>query len=132
MKIRVYNKIVNGVFDVTIHTEDWSCNDQDLMRKYGEPEINLGGTFILTDSETEEPLKVTLDDFFVRVMSETPFNRKFDTRDFGGLEDFSEGLKKAKSIAQLWTSTIEDRIVEQLRLLRDKDTTYTTETVTEF
>lgn len=49
MKIRIFKKLVDGVFHVRVQTEDWSERDRCLMVKYGEPELNLGGTFVHED-----------------------------------------------------------------------------------
>lgn len=84
MKIRIIKKLVDSVFNVRIQTEDWSEHDRMLMVKHGEPEINLGGTFRAepdTCSE-ESQFDFILDDVYARVMTESPFTQKFDTRDF--------------------------------------------------
>ena len=48
MKIRTFTKIENNVRIVTKQTEDWSEQDQVLISKFGEPEIDLGGTFTIS------------------------------------------------------------------------------------
>ena len=135
MKIRIFKRIVDGVFDVRIQTEDWSENDVGLMVKYGEPEINLGGTFEYSppddgsssseSSSSEEPVVAELDDCYVRIMSESPFTYKFDSRDYGGIDN-------AKALAAMWASYVEDKIVEKVRGLREKDSFLATEEIMEY
>jgi len=45
MKIRTFYEVINGKYYATLHTEDWSEQDQNLIDKFGEPEINVGGTY---------------------------------------------------------------------------------------
>lgn len=139
MKIRIFKRIVDGVFDVRIQTEDWSQHDIDLMVKYGEPEVNLGGRLEYMPDEAsmasassasssgspEEPVVVDLDDCYVRVMTESPFTYKFDSRDYGGIDN-------AKALASLWAAQVEDRIVEKVRGLREKDSFIATEEIMEY
>ena len=123
MKIRIFKKLVDGVFDVRIQTEDWSENDRSLMVKYGEPEIDLGGLF--TDESGEEPVSYTLDDVHARILTESPFTRKFDSRDLGSVAN-------AKAIAGVWSSTIEDRIADAVMALRANADTFNTEEISEY
>lgn len=126
MKIRIFKKLQNGVFDVRIQTEDWSENDKGLMVKYGEPEVNLGGTFTPSESSSasSSPVEIVLPTVYARVMTESPFTQKFDARDCGSVAD-------ARSVAQQWTSIIEERIAEVVSDLRAKNDSFTTEEITE-
>lgn len=134
MKIRVIKKLYDGVFESRIHTEDWSELDRELMVKYGEPEINLGGEipYVLrndeqsSDSSSDPGKYIVLDDVYARIMTESPFVRKFDSRDFDG------GVDEAMAAAAAWAFEIEARILEKVRLLREKDTFFTTEEITEY
>ena len=135
MKIRILKKLIDGVFDVRVQTEDWSENDVRLMVKYGEPEINLGGTFTLpppndgssssSGSSSYEPIVADLDDCYARIMSESPFTYKFDSRDYDGVDN-------ARMLASMWALEMEARIVEKVRGLRDKDSFFTTEEIMEY
>jgi hypothetical protein len=51
MKIKVYQKKINGVLSVIIATTDWSKFDLDSIIKLGEPEIDIGGVFKKLNSE---------------------------------------------------------------------------------
>jgi hypothetical protein len=131
MKIRIFKRIVDGVFDVRIQTEDWSQHDIDLMVKYGEPEINLGGEIAYVPVNVEGSSSsggtetVLLDDNYARIMTESPFTYKFDSRDYDGVDN-------ARQIASAWASEIEARIADKVRMLRDKDTFFNTEEIMEY
>lgn len=132
MKIRIFKRVVDGVFDVRIQTEDWSQHDIDLMVKYGEPEINLGGEIAYVPVNVEGSSSssggtetVLLDDNYARIMTESPFTYKFDSRDYDGVDN-------ARQIASAWASEIEARIVDKVRMLRDKDTFFNTEEIMEY
>lgn len=133
MKIRVFKKLVDNVFHVRVQTEDWSENDVSLMVKYGEPEINLGGSITYTptcssDSGSDsDPSDVTikLDDVYVRIMTESPFTHKFDVRDFNCVAD-------AQTVASVWTSGLERTIISKVSDLRSKAEFFATEEITEY
>lgn len=115
MKIRSFNTLANGVYQVAVYTEDWSQLDKLLMAKYGEPSIDVGGSFL-----GDVPyLDFTLSSKLVLIMSETPFTQRFDSRDYADAEDR----------ANLWRSTIIDRLSEAVAVLRTGDDTFTKEEV---
>lgn len=113
MKLRKFNTLNNDVFTVTLVTEDWSQADVDLMVKFGEPEIDLGGTFTGTPS-------YTLPNNLVRIKSESPFTQSFDYRD----------AATAEAKALLWASTLTTRITSAVGTLRGQTDTFTGESVT--
>ena len=125
MKIRIFKKLDNGVFHVRIQTEDWSERDRDLMKKYGEPEINLGGVIVIDESSSSDPCPHELDDAYARVMTESPFTHRFDSRDFGSVQC-------AKHAACEWAATVEERISASVTFLRSRGDEFTTEEVTEY
>lgn len=43
MKIRKFFEIEDGVYIAILKTEDWSENDSNLILRFGEPEIDVGG-----------------------------------------------------------------------------------------
>ena len=126
MKIRIFKKMENGVFAIRIHTEDWSENDRGLMKKYGEPSINLGGSSdsSSSSSSSDEP-EFQFDDVYVRIMTESPFVRRFDSRDYGS-------ANSARETGNLWSSVVESRIADAVAELRAKDEFFNTEEITEY
>lgn len=136
MKIRIFKRIVDSVFDVRIQTEDWGQHDIDLMVKYGEPEINIGGEIEYvpvnavadgssSSSSSGGTATLLLDDNYARIMTESPFTYKFDSRDYGSMDN-------ARQIAFAWASTMESRIVDKVRALRDRDSFLATEEIMEY
>jgi len=126
MKIRIIKKLIDNVFDVRIYTEDWSENDRELMIKYGEPEINIGGVIVFPKEGSPDLVTVEFDDVYERIMTESPFTRKFDAR------DYSDSIDEAKAVAVAWANHIESIIIASVRDLREKDTFFTTEEITEY
>ena len=112
MKIRTFRKLDNDVYRVSIYTEDWSEGDRLLMAKYGEPQIDLGGTFGTSTT-------FTLDSDLQNVMSDSPFSASFDYRDNVNAEDN----------AITWATTIAANIAAAVTALRVQDDNFTNETV---
>lgn len=136
MKIRILKRLVNGVFEVLVRTEDWSSNDVLLMKRHGEPEINLGCVIPLEDSSSNSftdysssssssTAELVIDDDYVRIMTESPYIHRFDSRDLGG-------VAKAKETGNKWCAIIEDRIVEAVKGLRENDKFFNTESIMEY
>ena len=114
MIIRTFKTIENAVYVVSINTEDWSEQDRKLMAFYGEPSVDLGGTF-----DDYADVQYTLPTISVRIMSEMPGRECFDTRDDAD----------AEARALLWAQTIADRITAEVTTLRTRTDTYTGELV---
>ena len=137
MKVRIFTSLKNGVYHARIHTEDWSENERELMKKYSEPEINLGGYFNYSDVKSweewgnnsgiiDETNKLSgmkseisltgdgfkLDDNYARIMTESPFTQKFDTRNFIDLVDgnYEDVQQYTQKMVYTWTRIIRDRI----------------------
>lgn len=149
MKVRIFTSLKNGVYHARIQTEDWSENDRELMKKYGEPEINLGGNFNWDDitnwdewpnngtneknrknllSNTKSEISMTaegfkLDDNYARIMTESPFTQKFDIRSFADISaDYdSDANGLAQESVYMWTRIIRDRIFESVYDLRNNN-----------
>ena len=122
MKKRVFLNMDDGVFRITIHTEDWSEGDRELMAQYGEPEVNVGGevTYLL-DGETKTKV---FGDMLVRVMHGFPYARGFDSRDYSS-------TKEAIAIGKAWDDMVLERIDGAVRALRENESPLPTEQVFE-
>ena len=83
MTLRKFFSVSDGVYKVSLRTEDFSELDQQLMAKFGEPEIDLGGSFT-------GPPAFDLSNDLRRVRSESPFTVKFDIADFADADDRAE------------------------------------------
>lgn len=113
MKIRTFFILSNDKYRVSVYTEDWSEGDNELMVKYGEPQIDIGGSF-------SDPT-FTLPSVLKNIKTESPFAEQFDARD--------TSAATAKARAQRWASDIADRIETAVGTLRGNDDDYSGETV---
>lgn len=116
MNIRIFSKLEGGIYQITIKTEDWSENDKLLMQRFGEPTVELGGTFM---SETVPYLEFTLPASSARIMTESPFTSRFDFRDNADAEDR----------ANLWKTEATSRITDAVAELRANEDAFTKEEV---
>ena len=115
MNIRQFSRLQNGVYTVTIKTEDWSEHDKLLMARYGEPSIDLGGEFNSDDPYVWFDLSSNL----VLIMSESAFTQGFDSRDYADAEDR----------ANLWKTDIVSRLVSEITIMRAQEDGFTQEEV---
>lgn len=111
MNIRTFYNLTNDVYQVSIYTQDWSEGDRELMKKFGEPQINVGGSF-------SNPT-FTLPDSLKNIMSESPFAQRFDLRD----------AADAKDRANRWATDMATTISDAVTTLRNNSDSYTKETV---
>lgn len=122
MKMRVFMDMDNAVYRIVINTEDWSQGDLELMARFGEPEIDLGGEIqYLFDEEAKTQ---TFGNEFIRLMHGFPYRRGFDSRDYGSYEE-------AVAVGRAWKDEILERIDDAVRNLRLKQEALPTEEVLE-
>ena len=115
--IRVFQAIDNDVWKVTFHNDpmELSEDDKKRMRKFGEPEIDLGGTFLEgTGDEFLLPVKKA------KSRADFPYTAEFDSRD----EPFDTNTS-TKVVA--YRTEILARITTALETLRDQTDTFTGE-----
>lgn len=114
---RVFQSINNDVWalqfvnDPTYLTE----GDKKAMRQFGEPEIDLGGTF-LTSTENE----FTLPTKKAKVRADFPYTQYFDSRD----SDFETDTQTK---VEAYRDEIMDRITDAFTTLRALADTFTGE-----
>lgn len=122
MKKRVLRDMDNGVYRIILLTEDWSEGDRELMARFGEPEINVGGEVnYIIDGETKTR---TLGDEYVRLLRGFPYQRGFDARDYASVEE-------AVALGVAWKEMVLSRIDAAILRLRDKAAPLPTEEVSE-
>jgi hypothetical protein len=54
MKIRVIKALVDGVYKSAVSCEDFSEADINLMSEFGQPEIDIGGVFLLSGTPASQ------------------------------------------------------------------------------
>ena len=122
MKKRVLRDMDNGVYRIILINEDWSEGDRDLMARFGEPEINVGGKIsYIVSGETKTK---TLGDEYVRLLRGFPYQRGFDSRDYASVEE-------AVSIGVAWKEMVLSRIDAAILAMRSNASPLTTEEVSE-
>jgi hypothetical protein len=76
-KLRVFSYLKNEVYTLRFENDAAALSEDDkqLMRDFGEPEINVGGV-ILSGDEAE----YTLPNAYLKVRSGFPYVREFDAK----------------------------------------------------
>ena len=87
--LRIKRFIDNDIWKINFALELTSLpeNDKDLMRKFGEPEINVGG--IITYTIGEEESSYTLPNKYIKIKSGLPYTQEFDSKS----PDFQEAVQ---------------------------------------
>lgn len=130
MKMRVFRDMDNAVYRIVIDTEDWSQGDLELMERFGEPEVNVGGEVqYILDGEvgvesSEGVNSKVFGDEYVRVMHGFPYSRGFDSRDYDSHEE-------AVAVGIAWKEMVLERICNAVTDLRSKVAPLPTEEVSE-
>jgi hypothetical protein len=112
MKLRKYFSVTDGVYKVSLRTESFSEVDQQLMAKFGEPEIDVGGSFT-------GPPAFELPADLRRIRSESPFTMKFDSDDY----------VDADERAETWSTEMSTKIADAMTTLRANTDDFTKEEV---
>jgi hypothetical protein len=75
--LKIKRSLDNDVFKINfaLDTATLPESDKELIRKFGEPQINIGGIY-LEDTDNE----FTLADKYVRVRSDLPYTQEFDAK----------------------------------------------------
>jgi hypothetical protein len=115
--LRVFQEIDNDIWKLTFVNapEYLSEGDKKLMSQFGEPEIDLGGTF-LEDTANE----FTLPTKKAKLRSDFPYTSSFDSRD----SDFSENTKIK---VEGYRDAIVARFTDAMTDLREIEDTFTGE-----
>jgi hypothetical protein len=121
MKIRIFRNMDDGVFRVVLNTEDWSQGDIELMKQFGEPEIDVGGDIsymVGGDSRV-----ITIGSQLVRVLHGFPYARGFDTRDFDG------SVEEAMALGVAWKEHVVMALEDAVHTLRSRRESLPTEEI---
>lgn len=78
--LKIKRSIDNEIWKINFSLDVSSIpeNDKELMRKFGEPEINLGGTFTVPGGGGGTTF--TLPDKYIKVKSGLPYTQEFDSK----------------------------------------------------
>jgi hypothetical protein len=122
-KFRVFQSISNNehVLLLTVDIKTISSSDRDLIEKFGEPEINIGGTVYADDTTT---LLLTLPDSFIKIISGLPNKIVIDTTAAPWDTDTTNKLDS-------YRKRLQERIVAAMTALRATGDAYTNEFITQ-
>ena len=87
--LRIRRSIENDIWKITFSLDLAALpeSDKELMRKFGEPTINVGGTY--TDNTYPTTFTYTLPDKFILVRTDMPYTQTFDSKS----ADFATGTQ---------------------------------------
>ncbi len=102
-------------FMLKIETLSWSANDLALIKAYGEPTIDVGGTFAYGEAQSFK-----LPSCNKMIVSDFPVMQVFDGTAFGD----------AQLRANAWATTIATRLGDAVTALRDLADTFSSVTST--
>ena len=76
-KLRIFSYLQNDVYTLRFENDATAISEEDkqLMNDFGEPEINIGGTFLPATANT-----YVLPDAYLKVRSGFPFIQEFDAK----------------------------------------------------
>lgn len=119
-KIRTYQLVENNLYVINFVNDlaALSKSDRDLVDKFGEPEINLGGSF------TTDALEWELPNEYVKLVSGFPVRREFDLTASPFADE--DGL----AMLVTYRTTILSRIEDAFTALRANGDDFTDEFVT--
>lgn len=75
--LKIKRTIENDVWKINFSLDGTSLSeyDKDLFRKFGEPQINIGGSYLADTANA-----YTLADQYLRVRTDLPYTQEFDSK----------------------------------------------------
>ena len=106
--LKITKSIDNDIWKIAFSIDPlkFSESDKQLIAKFGEPEINVGGVFLDND-----PKEYTLPNKFIKIRSGLPYTQEFDSR--GAPFDTNTQIK-----ADAYLDVFVDRYTDALTALR--------------
>lgn len=117
--LKIKRSINNDVWKINFSLDVQSIpeSDKELIRKFGEPQINVGGIFLENTAD-----QYTLPDKYIRIRTDLPYTQEFDSKS----ADFSENTQtKALAFQEKFIADYSSAFVE----LRAKADTFTGESI---
>jgi len=109
MKLTSVRTLDNDVFSLVFTTDSWSVDDTTLMELFGEPQINLGGKIL----DSNSVILAELPDVFQSIYT-TTWSKEFSLQTYPNAQVLAERYQEV--IFALYTSS--------LATLRAKSDTY--------
>lgn len=117
--LKITRSIDNDVWKIifSIDPLKFSEHDKQLISKFGEPEINVGGVFLgpaLGEPPESAPNMFILPDKYIKIRSGLPFVQEFDSRGTSGMFSDNTQLK-----AEAFQAAFVSKYTEALEALRN-------------
>lgn len=125
--LKIKRSIENDIWKLSFSLDVLSLseNDKELIRKFGEPQINIGGTY-LEGSDDE----YILADKYIRVRSDLPYVQEFDSKSII-ISEGTQGAQSPEASAEARALDFQEHFVElyatSFAELRAKADTFTGE-----
>jgi hypothetical protein len=121
LKIKRY--IENDVWKLmfSLDAVSLSENDKELIRKFGEPEINIGGIYL-----SGSPEEYTLQDRYLRVRTDLPHIQEFDSKSLN-YSTQAEAQAAAQTQALAFQTAFVTKYEEAFSILRTTGDNFTGE-----
>ena len=111
MKVRTYKTLTSNVYKVELRTEATEV-EQNLIDLFGEPEVNVGGSFT-------GPPAFTLPDALRKIVKGFPYSQQID----------ADGDAQAKDKMVVWADEVSTRIGTAVTTLRAQNDDFSKEEV---
>jgi hypothetical protein len=108
MILRITKALTDNKYKVTLSPENWSSQDLELMTKYGEPEVETGGTGSLLPA-------FSFSTYPAKIKTDFPFSREIDADAEADAEDMMDN----------WATEMQTRISTAMSTLRGNTDSFT-------
>jgi hypothetical protein len=114
--LKITRSIDNDIWKIifSVDSAKFSETDKQLISKFGEPEINVGGVFLGPVAGVENPDQFTLPDKYLKIRSGLPYVQEFDSRGNSGIFSNNTQIK-----AEAFQAEFVSRYMEALTALRN-------------
>jgi hypothetical protein len=118
--LKIKRTIENDVFRINFSLDLLTLSeaDKELIRKFGEPSLNIGGVY-LEDTENE----YTLPDKYLRVRTDLPYTQEFDAK------SNELGFVSSKAQAMAFEESFVVKFEDAFTALRSNTDTFTGERI---
>ena len=118
--LKIKRTIENDIFkfNFSLDIPSLAEADKELIRKFGEPSINIGGTY-LEDTENE----YTLPDKYIRIRTDLPYTQEFDAK------SNEIGFVSSKAQAMAFEESFVIKFEDAFTALRSNTDTFTGERI---
>ncbi|MGG3891988.1 hypothetical protein [Metabacillus fastidiosus] len=115
MKLVINKNLSNNNYEVTIDIVDITLEEQELIKDFGNPSINIGGTLTEDDGLGGTITVATLGDQFKTLPLDIPLTRTFTQAQYG---------LNAQKVADTYAKVTSDKIQAAITALKAKSDSF--------